>query len=391
MDGQHKKGKRKRTPKDLYRLRADEEATPLLAEQPDSPSSSPAPDSSDQKVVQRAIYINLVANTFLLVAKIAATVLTSSLSILASLVDAALDFLSTGIVWTTTHLISRRDQYSYPVGRRRLEPIGVLVFSVIMITSFCQVLLESCSQLLKGFKAGNEERKIVQLTLPAGLIMGSTVLVKGGCWFWCRLVNNSSVQALAMDARTDVVFNTCSIIFPLGMILNPPSLPIFQSFFPSVLFCPSSLFPFPFILLQLLRQLIYVKVGAFAKQWWLDPLGGLVLSLYIISTWSLTSLAHIRNLSGAASSPDQRTVLLYLTMRFATAIQSIQNLQAYHAGDGLIVEVDLVLDERMELRDAHDLGESLQYLLESVPGVERGFVHLDYRRWNLPSHIERDD
>ncbi|KAI9887014.1 MAG: hypothetical protein M1823_001158 [Watsoniomyces obsoletus] len=344
-----KKTKRKRTPKDLYRLQEDEEARPLLLAEPDSPSS-PSPDSSspsDKKIVQMAIYINLLANSLLLVAKIAATILTSSLSILASLVDAVLDFLSTGIVWTTTHLISRRDQYSYPVGRRRLEPIGVLVFSVIMITSFSQVLLESCSQLLKGVRGGKEEQKVVQLTLPAGLIMGSTVLVKGGCWFWCRLVKNSSVQALAMDARTDVVFNTCSIIFPL--------------------------------------------VGAFAKQWWLDPLGGLVLSLYIIITWSLTSLAHIRNLTGAASSPDQRTVLLYLTMRFATAIQSIQNLQAYHAGDGLIVEVDVVLHERMELRDAHDLGESLQYLLESVPGVERGFVHLDYRRWNLPTHIERDD
>ena len=42
-----------------------------------------------------------------------------SVSVLASLVDAALDFLSTGIVWTTTWLISQQDQYKYPVGRRR--------------------------------------------------------------------------------------------------------------------------------------------------------------------------------------------------------------------------------------------------------------------------------
>ena len=80
-------------------------------------------------------------------------------------------------------------------------------------------------------------------------------------------------------------------------------------------------------------------------------------------------------------------MLLYLTMRFAGAIDSIQGLQAYHAGDGLNVEVDVVLEEGTRLRDSHDLGESLQYVLESVPGVDRAFVHLDYRRWNLPTHM----
>ena len=48
-------------------------------------------------------------------------------------------------------------------------------------------------------------------------------------------------------------------------------------------------------------------------------------------------------------------------------IKHIQGLQAYHSGDKLNVEVDIVLDERTSLRDSHDLGESLQYVLESVP------------------------
>jgi Co/Zn/Cd efflux system component len=71
------------------------------------------------------------------------------MSVLASLVDAALDFLSTVIVWLTTKLVSRsqRDQYHYPVGRQRLEPLGVVVFSVVMITSFCQVAIQCLERL----------------------------------------------------------------------------------------------------------------------------------------------------------------------------------------------------------------------------------------------------
>lgn len=346
----------KRTPKAIYRHQ-DDENTPLLQrsishvvdEEQDTNTKKPIlPDfepeeetSSSHPVVTFAIYLNLAANTALLAMKIVVTVLTSSVSVLASLVDAALDFLSTAIVWTTTRLISHSDQYAYPVGRRRLEPVGVLVFSVIMITSFFQVALQGLNKLTSG------DREIVQLSIPAIAIMAGTVVIKFACWLWCRLINNSSVQALAQDAMTDVVFNIFSIIFPL--------------------------------------------VGFYARIWWLDPLGGIVLSFYVIINWSYTSASHIRNLTGAAATADERNVLLYLTMRFAKSIRQIQGLQAYHAGDSLNVEVDIVLDEGMSLRDSHDLGESLQYVLESVPGVERAFVHQDYTGWNLPSHMVQDD
>jgi hypothetical protein len=143
-NGEMKTQRLKRTPQNLYRIPDAGENTPLLAadsadgddEQQVMPPWEPEEDiDSGGPIVTVAIYINLAANTVLLVMKIAVMVLTSSISILASLVDAALDFLSTAIVWTTTRLIAQKDQYKYPVGRRRLEPIGVLVFSVIMITS----------------------------------------------------------------------------------------------------------------------------------------------------------------------------------------------------------------------------------------------------------------
>ena len=334
----------KRTPRNLYKLPTDEE-TPLLADgddpMPDIDYGADQDVSSGSPLVMSAIYINLAANILLLIGKIIVILLTSSLSVLASLVDAALDFLSTAIVWTTTALISRQDQYAYPVGRRRLEPIGVLVFSVIMCAAFFQVALECLTSLF------GPDHDIVQLGTPSIAIMLSTVLIKGGCWFYCRLIKNSSVQALAQDAVTDCIFNTFSIIFPL--------------------------------------------IGFYARIWWLDALGGLLLSLFVMFNWAHTSSEHVRNLCGAAATADERNILLYLTMRFAKTIKSIQGLQAYHAGDKLNVEVDIVLAEDTSLRDSHDLGESLQYVLESVPTVDRAFVHTDYKSENLPSHMNQQE
>ncbi|SMR56636.1 unnamed protein product [Zymoseptoria tritici ST99CH_1E4] len=350
----------KRTPKDIYSFKTpgnSEEAVengeeePLLKRTNTRGDVEAAPEipeleyeeeaSSQSTVVKVAIIINLIANTALLIMKLVVVLLSSSVSVLASLVDAALDFLSTAIVGITTRLISRTDQYAFPIGRRRLEPVGVLVFSVIMITAFIQVLWEAISALTNG------NHEIVELTIPAIAIMSATVLIKGACWLWCRLIKNSSVQALAQDALTDVVFNTFSIIFPL--------------------------------------------IGFYARIWWLDPLGGVFLSLYVIINWSRTANEHIMNLTGASASADERNILLYLTMRFAKTIKQIQGLQAYHSGDKLNVEVDLVLEESISLRDSHDLGESLQYVLESVPNVDRAFVHMDYASWNLPTHLQQDN
>jgi divalent metal cation (Fe/Co/Zn/Cd) transporter len=175
---------------------------------------------SGARIVTVAIYVNFVANVVLLLAKIVAMSMTNSLSVLASLVDGALDFLSTAIVWVTTTLIRKDDRYQYPISRRRLEPLSVLVFAVVMMTSFVQVAITSFTRLISS----NET--LVNLTIPSIAVMASTVVVKLACWFWCRMIKNSSVQALAQDAQTDVVFNLFSILFPLSkfLIIYPPLL-----------------------------------------------------------------------------------------------------------------------------------------------------------------------
>ncbi|KAK1757574.1 hypothetical protein QBC47DRAFT_160642 [Echria macrotheca] len=345
----------KRTPKDIYR---PTETTPLFSgctddvldgeggdggevdgPKPEIPWLEDDQVDSDAPIVTLAIYVNFAANVILLAGKLVVVMSVPSMSVLASLVDAVLDFLSTVIVWITTVLVSKQDQYRYPVGRRRLEPLAVLVFSVIMITSFVQVALESVSRL------ASPNHEIIELGIPAIIIMLSTIVIKGLCWLWCRMVKNSSVQALASDASTDVIFNAGSIAFPI--------------------------------------------IGFYARIWWLDALGGLLLSLVVIFNWSQTSYEHIAHLSGYSATADQRNILLYLTMRFAKTIKQIQGLQAYHAGDKLNVEVDIVLDASTTLRDSHDLSESLQYVLESVPIVDRAFVHVDYASYNLPTHLQQ--
>ncbi|VEU21919.1 DEKNAAC102949 [Brettanomyces naardenensis] len=293
---------------------------------------------STGRTVLVAIYINFVVNILLLFAKVIVAYSSKSMSIVASLVDSVLDFLSTLIILFANKYAARKS-YRFPIGRKRLEPIGVLVFSIVIIISFLQVLISSLERLL------NPDHSIVRLTGPAIGIMASTVFVKFLCYLWCSSIQNSSVQALAEDAKTDVVFNTFSLIFPL--------------------------------------------IESIFLLWWVDAAGACCLCLYVIFQWAVITFEHIDHLSGSHASREDYHEILYLVTRFSDKISAVKNYRIYHQGDLVNVEVDIVISDRhLQLRDCHDLGESLQYAIETLPFVERCFVHLDYKVRNYIGHIE---
>ena len=74
-------------------------------------------------------------------------------------------------------------------------------------------------------------------------------------------------------------------------------------------------------------------------------------------------------------------------MTHSPAIRQIDTVRAYHSGPRLIVEVDIVMDPDDSLRSTHDVAEELQTKLESLPDVERAYVHVDYETSHAPEHF----
>jgi len=294
-----------------------------------------------EKRARWAININVIANIVLLVGKIVASFTSSSLSLRASLVDSALDLLCTMIVWTTNRLVAWRLstlQRKFPVGRRRLEPLGILVFSIIMVISFLQILQDSVEKImpLKG-----EAESLPPAAIAA---LAATIGIKGIIWFGCMPIKTTQVQALAQDCKTDVVFNTLSLLFPL--------------------------------------------IGAAANVWWLDPVGAGLLSLFIIYDWSSTCFENITRLSGQAADDELFRKLLYLGWRFENVVAGFKSIKAYHAGDGIWVEYDILLEQDTKLCRSHDIAETLQYCAEGLEEVDRAFVTVDYSADGPTGHAE---
>jgi len=296
----------------------------------------------DKRTARRAINVNVLANILLLIAKGVAALSSNSLSLIASLLDSALDLLCTVIVWTTNRLVSWRLktlQKKFPVGRKRLEPVGILVFSVIMVISFAQILQESVGKLLPSGDHSTANLPAVAIGAMAG-----TVGLKGIIGFFCYKIKTTQVQALVQDCKTDVYFNTLSLLFPL--------------------------------------------IGKHAGIWWLDPAGAAILSLYIIWDWADTAMENITNLCGTAAEMQLLKKLTFLAFRFSPLVKGFKSITAYHAGDNVWVEYDILLDEKTPLRRAHDISETLQYCAEALPNVDRCFVSCDYAAENPLGHAQ---
>lgn len=299
-----------------------------------------------EKVAQSetlAIRLSNIANMILFAAKVYASVRSGSLAIIASTLDSLLDLLSGFILWFTAFSMQTPNPYRYPIGKRRMQPLGILVFASVMATLGLQIILESARSLMSNDAAFSltkeQEAWVVNIML-------SVTVVKLVLMIYCRTFTNEIVKAYAQDHFFDVITNMIGLIAAV-----------------------------------LANYVVY----------WIDPVGAIILAIYTIRTWSMTVLENVNSLVGRAAAPEFLQKLTYLCWNHHKAVRHIDTVRAYTFGSHYFVEVDIVLPSDMPLRDAHDIGEALQEKLELLPEIERAFVHLDYEYTHRPEHAQAQD
>ncbi|KAH9312865.1 hypothetical protein KI387_027900, partial [Taxus chinensis] len=288
-----------------------------------------------------AIRLSNLANVVLFAAKIFASIKSGSLAIIASTLDSLLDLLSGFILWFTAFKMRKPNPYLYPIGKKRMQPLGILVFASVMATLGLQIILESVRQLISKEEGLSLEGDKWHWVVG---IMVSVTIVKLALVIYCQTFTNEIVKAFAQDHFFDVITNTIGL---------------------------------------------FAAVLASTFYWWIDPSGAIVLALYTIRTWSNTVLENVNSLVGKTASPDYLQKLTYLCWNHHRSIRQIDTVRAYTFGGHYFVEVDIVLPSDMPLQEAHDIGEELQEKLESLPDIERAFVHLDYEYTHRPEHGKR--
>ncbi|KAK6176223.1 hypothetical protein SNE40_014547 [Patella caerulea] len=291
--------------------------------------------------------ISFFANLLLLVGKSIAVSMSSSISIISSLVDSSVDLLSGIIIWWTSSAMKKRNIYLYPSGRTRLEPVAIVILSVIMSLASFQLLVESIQKIV-GLV--NNSGDIPTFNLTTIIITSTTVVLKFGLFVlcYCKGRNNPSVKVLMQDHRNDTLSNLIAII--CGYLGS--------------------------------REFVIKSSTEDVK--YIDPCGAIIISGYILFSWWRTGWDQIKMLTGHTAKPGFLSKITWICLNHHKSVLLIDTVRAFHFGNNFLVEVDIVLPEEMSLREAHNIGETLQQKLEKLSDVERAFVHLDYETTHRP-------
>lgn len=326
------KGKKEYYEKQFATLKSFEEVDAIV-----SSEGVDEEDLDEQLQQERAMKISNYANVLLLAFKIFATIETGSIAIAASTLDSLLDLMAGGILWFTHLSMQNINIYKYPIGKLRVQPVGIIIFAAIMATLGFQVLIQAVEQLIEDKPP--EKMSSLQL-LWLYIIMLTATIVKLALWLYCRSSGNEIVRAYAKDHYFDVVTNVVGLVAAV------------------------------------LGDKFY---------WWIDPVGAIILALYTIINWSGTVIENAVSLVGQSAPPEVLQKLTYLVTRHPR-VKRVDTVRAYTFGVLYFVEVDIELPEDLSLKEAHAIGETLQVKLEKLPEVERAFVHLDFECDHKPEH-----
>lgn len=74
-----------------------------------------------------------------------------------------MDLVSSFVMLTTSILAARPSVYKYPVGRTRIEAMGIILFCALMTTVAVQLLIEGARSLGSGGHDDAEELHIIPI------------------------------------------------------------------------------------------------------------------------------------------------------------------------------------------------------------------------------------
>mgnify|MGYP002423620312 CR=1 FL=1 len=142
--------------------------------------------------------------------------MSKSLSVISSVIDSAIDLTTSVILFWAWRKIKNRDRYLYPQGRTRLEPIAIVILSVIMIAASVLVIYESINTIVANtefFTKQNTTRTLSAIAMSAFpiVVMVVTAVSKSILFFLCYRVDTPTMSALAEDHRNDVFSNIVAL------------------------------------------------------------------------------------------------------------------------------------------------------------------------------------
>lgn len=301
-------------------------------------------EGEDKLKYQIAIWGSFVANVLLCALQLFGAITSNSLSLFTTMADAIFDPMSNVTLIVSNRAVRRVDPNRFPSGKARLETVGNIVFCFLM-TSVSMILIAFSAKELATREGEDGTNKF---HLPSVIAVCCAFLTKLALFFYTWILKDkySQIDILWQDHRNDLLINGFGIL---------------------------------------------TSVGGAKLAWWIDPMGAIIISLIVSFNWLRTAFTEFLLLVGVVASVEMQQLITYVCCTHSPLIKQIDTVRVYHSGPRLIAEVDVVMDPEETLRETHDVAEDLQFKLESLPDIERAYVHVDFETTHKPEHAFKKD
>ncbi|KAJ5224576.1 uncharacterized protein N7469_008079 [Penicillium citrinum] len=286
-----------------------------------------------------AVYASFAANVILCVVQVYGAVASGSLSLFTTMADAIFDPMSNLTLLLCNKAVNRVDPRKFPAGKARIETAGNICFCCLMTAVSFIIIAFSIREIVEGSDTLTSE-----FHLPSIIAVSVAFFTKLALFIYCFALRNqvSQIRILWEDHRNDLLINGIGVM----------------------------------------TSILGSKV-----RWWIDPMGAIILSVIVSGLWLHSAYGEFQLLIGVTADTKMQQLITYIAMTHSPLITAIDTVRAYTSGPRLLVEVDIVMEANESLRATHDVAEELQIKLESLPDVERAYVHVDYETTHKPEHF----
>ncbi|HEY59669.1 MAG TPA: cation transporter [Anaerolineae bacterium] len=285
------------------------------------------PDKKKSRLYRKALQITVIGNLLLAVIKSIAAYLSGSTAVFSDAANSFSDVLYSLLLIIGLGIAQQPPDITHPQGHERFEPLMGLIVTILMGLAGFEALRSSVLRFLAG-------GAVIELGLPTSVLIMSAIIKMGMFYSVVRIarkINSPSLEAASRDNLSDTLTTLAAL------------LGVFGSSFIHPLF---------------------------------DPAAGIIVSVWIFRTAYLTAKENLGYLTGAGADEKLRKEILQ-TARSVSGVQNVHYVVSEYVGPKLVVEMHINLDGRISLDEAHTICDSVARAVETMPEVDRAYVHAE--------------
>ena len=296
-----------------------------------NPSAAPASEEDYNRTIRCVSIISMIGNLGLAAFKFFAGIAGKSSAMISDAVHSSSDIVGSFIVLLGAKFSGKEADKGHPYGHERFESIASILLAFILFLAGFDLIRDGMKKIISGSYAGAAAPGLIALTAAV-----TSIIVKEAMyWFTllkARQISSDSLKAEAWHHRSDALSSIGSLIGIAGARMGFPIL---------------------------------------------DPLAGILISLFILKAAFDIFLETIDKLTDHACSPELEASIRSC-VESRSDIRKVDLLRTREFGRRVYVDLEISMDGTVSLSQAHETAEAVHDLLEKAfPQLKHVMVHVN--------------